>query len=189
MNHKRFKSMRTILFLASTILLLSFVIARTLPLQQTRNTAGASGAAPSPTPTPSPSPSRRDLTLYDRAGPFTITPALSKAARNALLAQIRSFLWEHWQQKRRGSLELNSPNAAGRPMTQHFFVEPDASNRWGITLESGGATETFHVVEQVEMQTEVPPVLNPAPGHRLRPSGTLGLHLTQSARANSGLIL
>ena len=47
------------------------------------------------------------------------------------IAQARTFLWEHWQGRKRGylMLTLSSVDHTG---TAHVFVEPDDSGRWRV---------------------------------------------------------
>lgn len=194
MNRKRFRSNSIIAFLACTILLLSFVAAQTLSSQQKKTHSSASPAsAPSPPPqnppTVPPPPPQRDLSLYDQAGPFALSRELAPTARRAVLSQIRSFLWDHWQQRRRGYLTMSTPDAIGRSIASRFYVEPAENGNWCIRLETAGKVETFRVVEQVEVPEDGPPILNAAPGQRGRGSGSTGLHLKESAGAKAGMVL
>jgi len=51
--------------------------------------------------------------------------------QNSILAKARSFLWEHWRDRKRGylTLTLSSVDHTG---TSHVFVEPDDSGRWRV---------------------------------------------------------
>lgn len=202
MSRKRSSSKRILVIVLCLMLLISFVVAQTLTLQQTRNTNSASGAPPASPSTPPISQPKmsngagsplksRDLTLYDKTGPFAIDKRLAKEAHNAILVQIRSFLWDHWQQRRHGHLVINSHNIAGYPTIYKFFVEPDATGRWHIALERDDNTEgeLFYLIERVEMPEDGPPTLPPAPRQEPRGSSTLGLHLKHNEQAASGLVL
>jgi hypothetical protein len=59
------------------------------------------------------------------------------------LAQARTFLWEHWQGRKRGylMLTLSSVDHTG---TAHIFVEPNDSGRWRVywrQLDRRGLTD------------------------------------------------
>jgi hypothetical protein len=50
-------------------------------------------------------------------------------ARNTILAQARSSLWDHWRNRKRGHLVLTL-SSVDHTGTAHVFVEPDDSGRW-----------------------------------------------------------
>lgn len=51
--------------------------------------------------------------------------------RNPVLAQARSFLWEHWQNRKRAYLVFTQ-SSVDHTGTSHLFVEPDDSGRWRV---------------------------------------------------------
>ncbi len=51
--------------------------------------------------------------------------------RNPILAQARSFLWEHWRDRKRGYLTLTQ-SSVDQSSTSYVFVEPDDSGRWRV---------------------------------------------------------
>jgi hypothetical protein len=82
----------------------------------------------------------RDMRLYEQAGHFDCRRWSEVALKNpqenntrveAALAAARRFIWEQWQNKRRGYIRLtfDSVDAAS---TSHIFIEPDADGRWQI---------------------------------------------------------
>jgi len=203
-NNSRFIK-RTLVIIPSAALLVGFALAQTMPPQPSPSPAPntqttASPATPSASPLPQAAalpqppkkeshPGKRDLSLYDKATPLTLSKNASKQERESGLSQIRGFIFEHWQGKHHGYAQTSFYNPEGNQIASTFFVETDADDQWVVTLESStGATETFHVVEQIEAPDDGPPSL----GHHNRgiKGGThTGLHLKQSATANSGLIL
>lgn len=52
-------------------------------------------------------------------------------SQNPVLAQARTFVWEHWQKRKRAyvMLTLSSVDSTG---TSHIFVEPDDTGRWRV---------------------------------------------------------
>lgn len=215
MKHTHFNQSRilkrTLVIIPSAALLVGFTLAQTLPppaqpspspspSAQTTTTSAAVPSTASPAPQPAAAaapqppkkeshPGKRDLSLYDKATPLTLSKNASKQDRESGLSQIRGFLFEHWQGKRHGYAQASLPNPEGNATAHTFFVEPDANGQWTVTLEtSTGATETFHVVEQIEAPDDGPPVLGHG-NHGIKGSTHIGLHLKQSATANSGLIL
>jgi hypothetical protein len=51
--------------------------------------------------------------------------------RNPILAQARSFLWEHWRNRKRAYLVLTL-SSVDHTGTSHMFVESDDSGRWRV---------------------------------------------------------
>lgn len=77
----------------------------------------------------------RDLTAYDKAGPYTIDYEPPYKA-DKYLAEIRGFLWEHWKNRRRGLVKATFYTIEGDPTVSTSFIEPDAKGCWRITVES-----------------------------------------------------
>jgi len=50
---------------------------------------------------------------------------------NPILAQARSFLWEHWRSRKRAYLVLTQ-SSVDHTGTSHIFVEPDDGGRWRV---------------------------------------------------------
>ncbi len=211
MNRKHFNNSRfikrTLVIILSAALLVGFAFAQTMPPQsspsptpstQTTTTSAAAPSTASPTPQPAASPQppkkqshpgKRDLSLYDKSTPLTLAKNASKQERESGMSQIRGFIFSHWQGKHHGYAQTSFFNPEGNQVASTFFVEPDADGQWVVTLDSStGATETFHVVEQIEAPDDGPPSLGH--GNRGIKGGThIGLHLKQNANSNSGLIL
>lgn len=153
------------------------------------------GAPPSPTPVvrppDAPAPpalKRRDLSRYEKAGPFAIADGMERSAREAAMAPARTFLLQSWRGRRLGRLVINSLDVDGRISSSAFYVEPDEGGQWVVVLERAGGSETFRFVEEVEAPEDEPPVLDKS-GEARASSGRTGLHLKQSESANSGLVL
>ena len=82
----------------------------------------------------------RDLQLYDQGGHFDCrrwTPdALKNGQENeqriaSALKTARNFIWEHWQNKKRGYVRLTQ-NTVDCTSTSHIFIEPYANGKWQI---------------------------------------------------------
>jgi hypothetical protein len=204
-NNSRFIK-RTLVIIPSAALLVGFAFAQSAPplpqpspspqpsTQTTPAVAPAASPAPQPIASPQPPkketrPGKRDLSKYDKATPITLAKNASKQVRETAVAGLRGFIFEHWQGKHHGYAQASFPNTEGNQVASIFFVEPDADGQWVVTLESStGATETFHVVEQIEAPDDGPPSLGN--GNRGIKGGThIGLHLKQNEKSNSGLIL
>jgi len=52
--------------------------------------------------------------------------------RNPISAQARSFLWEHWRNRKRAYLVFTG-SSVDHTGTSHIFVEPDDTGRWRIS--------------------------------------------------------
>lgn len=73
----------------------------------------------------------RDLSQYDRAGPYTIPysgPANSKAA-----ARMRDFIWQHWSAKRLGYVTVFYGTAEGNLGPTEYYIEPDYRGSWCVS--------------------------------------------------------
>lgn len=77
----------------------------------------------------------RDLSRYDRAGPYAIELKLDAQARAKLEADIRGFLWNHWRQRRLGHVMVTQYSKEGEPSTSSYFVEPDEKGGWHIAVK------------------------------------------------------
>jgi hypothetical protein len=75
----------------------------------------------------------RDLSAYDQGGRFGcgIVRKSEFPACLESIARARSFLWEHWSQKRRAYtiVELGSVDAVS---DSHIFIEPDETGAWHV---------------------------------------------------------
>ncbi|MDQ3803401.1 MAG: hypothetical protein M3416_06045 [Acidobacteriota bacterium] len=204
MRRKYFPVGRSVPAALCSLVLVGFVAAQMLPavrdsLRPHVKAAGQSVAGVSPTPAPPPeaaerfrpqSQSRsRDLSRYDKAGPLSVGAELQRPERDAVLAQARGFLLEHWRGRRHGQLVLHLPDADGRPLPYSLYVEPDEAGQWSVVLETAGGTETFRFVEEVELSEEGQPILEPTAEDAPRLTGRRGLHLKESPQSNSGLVL
>lgn len=187
--------------LSCAVVLAILAAAQVSPLAISSSTGGAGAQMPTPasaSPTPSlkvsaPNPpagsGRRDLSRYDQAGPVAVPAGLPRAAREAVMAQVRAFLLDHWRGRRLGHLVAHLPGTRGGTEPWAFYVEPGGGGEWAITLEAGGRAETFTFVEEVELPADGPPVLEPGVESRGTQAGTKALHLKRDAEAMSGLIL
>jgi hypothetical protein len=72
----------------------------------------------------------------DKAGPYSLSNGLTGFQRDQLLTQIRSFLWDHWANERKGELEATAYTIEGDPTTYTFLIESDAKGKWCIRAKS-----------------------------------------------------
>jgi hypothetical protein len=77
----------------------------------------------------------RDLSRYEKAGPYTMELKLDAKARAKLESDIREFLWNHWQQRRPGQVTITRYSREGEPSTSSYFVEPDEKGVWHIAVK------------------------------------------------------
>lgn len=82
-----------------------------------------------------PQRARRDLTAYDKAGPYTIDYEPPYKG-DTYMGEMRGFLWEHWKERRLGMVKATFYTIEGDPTNSTSFVEPDAKGCWRITVES-----------------------------------------------------
>lgn len=76
----------------------------------------------------------RDLSHYDRVGPYTVDLNLDGQAGANTEAEVREFLWNHWQQRRLGYVTITFYNTEGEPSVSSYFVEPDEKSVWRIAI-------------------------------------------------------
>jgi hypothetical protein len=85
---------------------------------------------------PSVQRAKRALATYDQAGPYELSNDLHPHDADKMLAEIRGFLWEHWEQRRHGVIKVTFFSIEGDQTSSSFFVEPDAKGSWRLTVES-----------------------------------------------------
>jgi hypothetical protein len=76
--------------------------------------------------------SERDLSRYDKIGPFNV-PVMGTDI-NIVQAKVRDFIWEHWQQRRLGYAVVTFHSKEGEPSTSHMFIEPDEKGIWHLSV-------------------------------------------------------
>lgn len=77
----------------------------------------------------------RDLSLYEKVGPYNLELTIDAQARASKEAEIREFLWNHWQQRRLGQATVTRYSREGEPSTSSYFVEPDENGIWYIAVK------------------------------------------------------
>lgn len=77
----------------------------------------------------------RKLSLYEKVGPYTLELTIDAHARASKEAEIREFLWNHWQQRRLGQVTVTQYSREGEPRTSSYFVEPDEKGTWHIAVK------------------------------------------------------
>ena len=71
----------------------------------------------------------------DSGGPYEITNKDMLSGQNLQKeAEIRNFLWEHWSQRRPGSLVETKYSKEGVPTTMKFVLEADRGGLWGMRV-------------------------------------------------------
>lgn len=76
----------------------------------------------------------RDLSLYDFGGRqgCGIVLTVTKASRcDASMKRARTFIWEHWQEKKRGYVIVRMASVDAES-DAHIFVEPDDNGAWHV---------------------------------------------------------
>jgi hypothetical protein len=75
----------------------------------------------------------RDMSLYDDGGHFDCRQHSfsDTSPRNCDLPKTRDFIWQHWQQKRRGYIRV-TVDSVDTMSTSHIFIEPHDHGRWHV---------------------------------------------------------
>jgi len=59
------------------------------------------------------------------------TPEVTRARVDACHRAAREFVWQHWNNKKRGYIRLTA-DSVDAVSTSHFFIEPDSHGEWQI---------------------------------------------------------
>jgi hypothetical protein len=82
----------------------------------------------------------RNMSLYEDGGHFDCRgvtlvalkkPNEERARIASAMKRARTFIWEHWQSKKRGYVRLTF-NSVDAISTSHIFIEPDSRELWKI---------------------------------------------------------
>lgn len=96
----------------------------------------------------------RDLTSYDvLSSPAIGNGSIQEISRIQVAAEsvARSFIWDHWQQRRRGYTVV-SFSSVDAVSTNHVLVEPDRNGRWQIVykiVRHSGILDELPTIRQV----------------------------------------
>ncbi len=74
----------------------------------------------------------RDLSLYNKAGPYTINFNKGGKLGYKQLGEVRRFLWEHWQQRRFAHITTTFYSKEGEQNTTSFYIERDENGSWCV---------------------------------------------------------
>jgi hypothetical protein len=86
----------------------------------------------------------RDLGRYDKFEVANPQPRLiSEIERDPLLARARTFLWEHWRDRRQAYL-IVTMSSVDATITSHVFVEQDEAGRWRVCRRIVRQTGVIH---------------------------------------------
>jgi hypothetical protein len=79
-------------------------------------------------------PHGQQIDSEDHAGPVVIkTVDKDREKKNG---EIRSFVWRHWYQRRRGLLVEKTYSKEGVPATTTFILEPDQQGVWTLRVKT-----------------------------------------------------
>lgn len=78
---------------------------------------------------------QRDLTLYEKADPYTLERPRGEPEQMRKVEGIREFLWKHWREHRQGFLEVTSYGLEGQKTNTRYFVEASPAGRWYVAVE------------------------------------------------------
>ena len=93
----------------------------------------------------------RNLSAYER---LNIKDPASSSDRSSMLTRARSYLWEHWRDKKAAYLTFTG-SSVDATSTSHIFVEADQSGRWRVAwriVRDTGVIDdlpTYYAVEWV----------------------------------------
>lgn len=96
---------------------------------------------------------KHNSSLDDQADPVTLKLDMEKEAVSSIEAKIRQFLWEHWQEKNKGHLEVTFYSKEGEPSRHLLFIEPNNNNHWLVTVETKRILSRHGRKEKKQFQT------------------------------------
>lgn len=74
---------------------------------------------------------KRDLSLYDKIGPFSMRLG---EINGPITSQLREFLWEHWLNKRLGYVQATRYSKEGDANSYSYFIEPGEDSIWHVVI-------------------------------------------------------
>lgn len=101
----------------------------------------------------------RNLALYDDGGHSNCRGGLVQfhgendsdfSSKKCIIPKVRDFLWQHWQEKKRGYVRI-SFDTVDAVSTSHIFVEPDPNGRWHVV---------WRIVRHSEEITDLPDIIS-----------------------------
>jgi len=73
----------------------------------------------------------------DQAGPYVITNSdINTGKDRKKNAEIRSFIWEHWREKKPGRLVVKRYSKEGIPGTSTIVLDPDGKGAWSMRVST-----------------------------------------------------
>jgi hypothetical protein len=103
---------------------------------------------------------KRNLGKYKKVGPYTLALTMDAQVRMGTLATIRDFIWQHWRTPSLAYATVTFYSKEGEPSTYYYFIEPDNTNSWRITVEinrltvdRGGSKLTRHQIDTFVVYT------------------------------------
>jgi len=98
--------------------------------------------------------SNRDLSLYEHGKTYDFSWSKVKTLR-AEREEFRQFLWQQWSKQRRTKVTATFYSIEGDPTTSTYYIEPDASGRWHIVIESESECCWSYAMQKPKKQREL----------------------------------
>jgi len=71
----------------------------------------------------------------DDAGPYVVTNAdIISGSASKKMAEVRTFLWEHWSKRKLGHLQLTLFSKEGVATNTTYEIEPDEHGTWSLKV-------------------------------------------------------
>ena len=80
-------------------------------------------------------PTGRDLSVYAKAGPFSLALTTSFAERAETEGLLREFLWRNWRSRQRACAKLETTNKEGERAYSIYYVEPNTDGNWRVIVD------------------------------------------------------
>lgn len=90
----------------------------------------------------------RDLSSYENAGVIYCVTAAGDEANKTARAKLRSFLWDHWNNKKRARVTVKASSVEGMLSTTTYFVEPSAEGSWHVAAINEADVVNFGKTER-----------------------------------------
>jgi hypothetical protein len=90
-----------------------------------------------------------DLRGYDKLGPLDLGFGGHRECK-----RVESFVYSHWQQRKRGYVVFTIHTIEGEPTTEELYVEPGPSARWRVRGHSHSIYSDLRMVDDPQKQPD-----------------------------------
>lgn len=75
------------------------------------------------------------LQAYDSGGSRLVSAPYTSLESKKVLAEVREFIWTHWQSRQLGHIVVTWVSIEGEPSTSSFFIQPSKEGTWCVSVQ------------------------------------------------------